>query len=59
MRVNLLAVPLPGVGLLIPQYSPLSSPKRRSGNDLLQMCQYVDKPLNDQSVGEKSLTLPV
>lgn len=44
-------------GLLIPQYSFSSVQKRRSGNDLLEMCQYVDRSLNDQPVGEKALTL--
>jgi hypothetical protein len=44
-------------GLLIPQCSSSSAPKRRTGNDLLEMCQYVDKPVSDQPVGEKALTL--
>lgn len=44
-------------GLLIPQCSSSPAPRRRTGNDLLEMCRYVDKPVNDQPVGEKALTL--
>ena len=44
-------------GLLIPQCSSSSAPKRRTGNDLLKMCPYVDRPITDQPAGEKALTL--
>ena len=33
------------------------TPRQRTGNDVLEMCQYVEKPMRDQSVDQKAATI--